>query len=227
MKCPIVERTLSVTTRWVILLVIAGASTVCVADPIVFTNGDASHIVNGQAINSVREGSRFTLAGTTSLTSMDFNFVTSATTRMDSVDWWIYSADPETLVSPTAQGTASVGSVFLGNVLVGNSYADYTGTIALPGIPLAAGTYYVVLGDATKAGISVTTYWADDSTSSGASVFWESTPAPDGTWQHRTADYIFDLRGTASVPEPATGMLLVSALPLGFRRRRARTHNCQ
>lgn len=218
-----VSRRLPTVPGWVIVLLLV-CTTGALADPIVFTNGDASHLVNGQAINTVREGSLFTLSGADTLTSMDFNFFTSATTVMDSVSWWIYSSDPATLVSPSAQGNASVESTFLRNLLIGNYYADYTGTITLPDISLAPGSYYIVLGDATKGGSSVTTYWGDDSTTSGTSVFWNSAPNdPNGIWYDRTEDYVFDLRGTAGVPEPATGTLLICALPLVLPvRRRAR-----
>jgi hypothetical protein len=188
------------TSKLIAIAAVAAIAGVLLAAPatqaaVLYSNGpingtiDAWYISNGYAVTD-----SFTLFSAATVTGVDFGEWTSG--GVPSTVGWSITTDAFS-VTTLASGTASLSSVYLHNAF---GYAVYETSFSIPGLSLAAGTYWLELADASSHG------------------FWDENDGPSLAFENTTSEPIrsesFDIVGTAgqAAPEPASLLLLGSSL---------------
>ena len=174
-------------------------------------NGTISHrnIDFGWAVSD-----SFTLLQASTLTGVTFGAWSAPGTAITSVDWGITTTPATYTVSGTAAVTSGPQTPALGG------YATSTDSFSLPGISLAAGTYYLVLQNAVSASSS---YWDVTNGGSSATQYNTLTTLDNGSIASESFQILGDANTTitplpAALPLFATGLGALGLL--GWRRKR-------
>ncbi|HWF01458.1 MAG TPA: PEPxxWA-CTERM sorting domain-containing protein [Caulobacteraceae bacterium] len=210
----------------------AAALTICAAgaasasDPVLYSNGPINGEVDAFTIDQgFQIADSFTLTHASTLTGVTLSLWQYPGDTTTSVDWGITT----TANSYPVTGTAVVTQDSVVSALNGDSYTTVNDSFALPDVTLAAGTYYLVLQNA--------------SVTAGDPVYWDSNEGVSvayANWYGNLANYDYDNNLTNSpssssetfsilgvvtaAPEPGTwAMMLVGAAVIGgaLRSRRA------
>ena len=199
------------------LVVCAGLSSQASAAPFLYTNGPLNGTVDGVNIYSPGDelSDSFVLSQAAVVTGVTFGVWVRPGNTVNTVDYGI-TTTPETY---TDNGTVSVTS---GPATGPNSFGYNVSTdlFSIPPTSLAAGTYYLVLQNATVSGTNPSLY----------NVYWDQNSGPSSATHSidgPIASESFSILGTytvSSVPLPAALPLFASGLVglglLGWRRKR-------
>ena len=178
---------------------------------VLYDNGPINGTVEGWDINqgfSVSDS--FTLSQASTITGVTFGGWTDAGQTITSVDFGIVA----TANTYTFNGIASVTN---GSAIPGAGYGAYTvrsDSFSTGSINLAAGTYYLVLGNAVA--------------SDGLYAFWDQNSGPSTATQSgagsRPSESFQILDMTTAVPEPSTWAMIILGFAgvgvMGYRRRK-------
>lgn len=181
---------------------------------VLYSNGPANNQVDAWTINfGMAVADSFVLGAPSKLTGADFSVWLYPFNDATSVDWTILDGMPGTGTA-LSHGTAALttSSPFMN----GYNYWIRTASFALPNITLAAGTYWLELENLVVSG--------------GASGFWDINGGPSSAWENTIGDVTicpdgspgpgnrcsttFEILGDASVPEPASALIVFGALAL-------------
>jgi hypothetical protein len=205
------------TFRSVSLVLIALAVTPASAT-ILSNNYPINGTILGLNINSPYQISdSFTLGSGATLTGVNFGAWNFQGDTITSVDWAIGSVAFGSDHSGTAAVTATIQASLSPNTGGFNIYSD---NFALPGISLAAGTYYLTLSNAIANGHQA--FW-DENDGAGIDA-WQNRPGVGQVSLTGNCGFLhpnagtcaesFQMLGDASVPEPGTIALLAGGLLL-------------
>jgi hypothetical protein len=191
------------------------------AASVLYGNGLFNGNIAGWTINSgFQVADSFTLAGSSTLTAVNFAAWVSSGDAAQTVDWAIVG-DPANQVSTTfySGSDTPLGSTFL--LMNGFGFDVYNERFDLASLSLGAGTYWLVFMNGTTAQSDVM-FWDEND---GPSQAWESTLGFLTVANSDCASSVsgncseaFQILGTISgIPEPSTlalgasGLLLVGA----------------
>ncbi len=172
-------------------------------------------------VNNRTDAQAFSLAAPTLISEFNWSgaYIAAPVTDDFSID--IY-ADAGGMPATTPLLTlTSVGIVrsLSSDEIFGHLVYDYSAVLGTP-IALPRDTYYISIND-----VDIAWYWAAGCTCSGGFFLRDSW----GPWQEQTGTLVFEIQGpsgsgagAASVPEPASWLMLGTAILalLGLRRRR-------
>lgn len=191
------------------------------ADTTLYSDNGAVPGANAWSIdNGHQVANSFTLSSASTLTSVLFGNVLFTNDSASTVDWAIVGSEgSQTPVCGTCSGTATLSSTL---DFSGSSTNTYDQTFSLPGLDLAAGTYWLELQNEVVTG-GVDGYWA---MSGGPSMIWTSSDGDQsganctfsvGPGTCSTAFLIYGDVDAGATPEPSSlallgsGMMLLSA----------------
>jgi len=194
----------------------------CLKAGTIYSNGAVNGQLNAEAINGgIVTTDSFSVSSAAIATGVTFATWRDVSSDVfTTIDWAITSTDFGG--TTFASGSASVAETFLFNNSEG--VAVFSDTFSLPNLNLAAGTYWLQLGNAVmenSVGAVV-----------NASLFWDENNGPSAAFQqidgtvieslansdlpNTTGSETFSIAGTiqsSAVPEPATVWLTLGAFP--------------
>jgi hypothetical protein len=182
-----------------------------------YTNGPVDGTTNAWTISGLTNivdyavTNSFSLASASTITGADFGSWLISGDILQSVDWAI-TTDP---FGGTTLGSGTVTPA--GSILFTNAYGFdiLTQTFAIPNVLLAAGSYWLQLGNAiSNYSDYYGVYWDQNSGPSSAfGLVTDLTASPPATTTFvPDGSESFDIQGTTNVPEPSTLLLLGSSL---------------
>ncbi len=182
---------------------------------VLYSNGTVNGTVSAWNISgSFAAANTFDLASSVALEGVDFGAWNTPGETTTSVTWAILDGIPG-LGTVLFSGTAPVTSSYI--FTNGENYDINFDSFVLPGVSLAAGTYWLELGGAAATN-NTSTYW---DITGGLSDAWDSSYGdvsfcPSGLIQPETGrcSMVFNINGTTNVPEPSSIGLLAAALML-------------
>jgi hypothetical protein len=164
----------------------------------------------------------FQLSSTSIVTGVNFGAWIYGSATGASVEWGIWT-DPTNPATQLASGTAALSGTFLFNNPMGTPV--WRESFTIPNVSLAAGTYWLRLGNSMLTdGTSV--WYSEDGPQS---MSWDISNGPSQAWLWTggsVPSHSFDILGQAT-PEPASaallcsGALLLCAGLIGKRKPRA------
>lgn len=189
------------TIAGVAAAVLASASAASAAN-VVYDNGPLNGTIDAFTINfGFQVSDSFTLTSAATVTGVNFGVWSSSGDEITSVDWGI-ATEPATYTD-TATATVTSGPTTVN----GDGYNVGIDSFSLPNVPLAAGTYYLVLQNAVVG--------------SGDPIYWDENNGPSTASEDElgnlanydvpgtTGSESFQILGLSGVPEPGAWALML------------------
>jgi hypothetical protein len=190
------------------------------ATDVLYDNGPLDGTLSAWTINfGYAVADSFTLSGASTLTGLNFWVWANSGDVPKTVDFEIGTGTPFSSFTVLDSGTINLTNTFLKTNSSGFDLDEES--VSGGNYNLGAGTYYLVLQNATTANSSAL-YW---DINNGPSTAYESSfgPVKDNLFPGSNSDS-FQILGTTSAPEPGTLTLLGTGLLFLVGRRRRTRH---